>query len=65
MPKQFNLSELHSNAIQIGKHLNFYRVFGRNRPIKPINGSDETIDRESLPLRRGHWITVKPHQRAL
>ena len=39
------------------KNILIYRTFGRNRPMKRINGSDETHDRESLPLSRGRWIT--------
>ena len=32
------------------KNISIYKDFGRNRPIKSINGSDETVDREPLPL---------------
>ena len=36
--------------------MSIYRDFGRNRPIKLINGSDETIDHEPLPLSRRRLI---------
>ena len=41
------------------KNISIYRRFGRSRPTKRINGSDEMHDCESLSLSRGHWIAIK------
>ena len=54
MSKQFNLIEFLSIALQIRRTSRF----GRNRLMKRINGSDETHDRELLPLSRGRWIPI-------
>ena len=41
------------------KNTSFYRRFGRNRLIVLINGSDETVHHEPLPLSRGRSITIR------
>ena len=32
--------------------------------MKRIKGSDETYDRESLPVSRGHWIAIGRSKRS-
>ena len=52
------LSEIIQECLQKSRNTSFYRRIGRNRPITLINGSDETIHHEPLPLSRGHPIAV-------
>ena len=40
------------------KNISIYKRFGRNYPMKHINGSDEMHDSESLLLSHGRWITI-------
>ena len=40
------------------KNTSFYRRIGHNRPIALINGSDETVHHEPLPLSRGRPIVI-------
>ena len=44
------LSEIPEECLQKLKNTSFYRRIGRNRPIALINGSDETVHHEPLPL---------------
>ena len=48
-----------NNILQKSKNTSFYRRIGRNRPIALINGSDETVHHEPLPLSRGRLIAIR------
>ena len=41
------------------KNTSFYRRFGRNRPIVLINGSEEMVHHEPLPLSHGRPIAIR------
>ena len=51
-------SEIIRERITKSKNTSIYRRFGRNRPIALINGSDEMVHREPLPLIRGCLIAI-------
>ena len=44
------LSEILLECLQMSKNSSFYKRFGRNRPIALMNGCDETVHHEPLPL---------------
>ena len=44
--------------LRIVKNISIYTQFGRNRPIKSINGSDETVHREPFSLSRDRSIAI-------
>ena len=53
------LSEILQECLQKSKNTSVYRRIGRNRPIALINGSDETVHHEPLPLSRGFPIAIR------
>ena len=44
------LSKFLLEYLTISKNSSFYKRIGRNRPISLINGCDETVHHEPLPL---------------
>ena len=44
------LSEFLLECFTKSKNTSFYKQIGRNRPIAIINGCDETVHHEPLPL---------------
>ena len=44
--------------LRTSKNTSIYTDFGCNRPIKAINGSDETVHREPFLLSRGCLIVI-------
>ena len=48
--KNGRLSEILLECLTISKNSSFYKQIGRNRPIALINGCDETVHHEPLPL---------------
>ena len=52
------LSEILQECLQKSKNASIYRQIGRNRPIALINGCDETVHHEPLPLSRDHPIAI-------
>ena len=44
------LSEIFLECLTKSKNSSFYKSFGRNRPIALMNGCDETVHHEPLPL---------------
>ena len=63
------LSEFLLEYLTISKNSSFYKRIGRNRPIALMNGCDETVHHEPLPLnpdrpiakgrsRCAAWISV-------
>ena len=43
------------------KNTSIYRAFDRNRPIKTINGYDETVHRGPFQLSRDRRIVIDGH----
>ena len=52
------LSEILPECLQKSKNTSFYKRIGRNRPIALINGCDETVHHELLPLSRDRPIVI-------
>ena len=52
------ISEIIQECLQKSKNTSFFRRIGRNRPIALINGSDETVHHELLPLSHGRPIAI-------
>ena len=52
------LRETLQECLQKLKNTSFYRRTGHNRPIALINGSDETVHHELLPLSPDHPIAI-------
>ena len=55
------LSEIPRECIQTTKNMSIYRAFDRNRPIKTIDGYDETVHRGPFRLSRGCRIVMHGH----
>ena len=53
------LSKIIQEYLTKSKNISFYRRIGRNRPIALINGSDETVHHEPLPLSRDRPIVIE------
>ena len=51
------LSEFLLKCLTILKNSSFYKQIRRNRPITLINGCDETVHHEPLPLSPDRLIT--------
>ena len=51
-------SEIIQEYLTKSKNTSFYRRIGRNRTIALINGCDETVHHEPLPLSRGRPIAI-------
>ena len=47
---QFNLIEIQLECFTKSKNSSFYKRFGHNSPIALMNGCDETVHHEPLPL---------------
>ena len=56
--KQINFFDFQLEWFTIRKNTSFYKNFGHNRPIKTIDGYDETIHRGSFQKYRGRWISI-------
>ena len=52
------LREIVQECLQKSKNTSFYRRTGRNRPIALINGSDEMVHHEPLPLSPDRPIAI-------
>ena len=59
--RQFNLIEIQLECFRIVKNILFYSIFGRNRPIKTIDGYDETVHRGPFRLSRDRRIVMDGH----
>ena len=53
------LSENLQEYFTKSKNSSFYKRIGRNRPIALINGCDETVHHEPLPLSPDRPITIR------
>ena len=58
------LSEILLECFTKSKNSSFYKRIGRNRPMALINGCDETVHHEPLPLSPDHSITNGQHDEA-
>ena len=52
------LSEIIQECLQKSKNASIYKQIGRNRPISMINGCDETVHHEPLPLSHDRSIAI-------
>ena len=51
--RQINFFDFQLKCFRISKNMPFYSTFGRNRPIKMINGYDETVHDRPFQKYRG------------
>ena len=58
MSKKINLVDLLSNALQIGRTSQFIGILGVTVQLKLINGSNEMVHREVLPLSCNRSIVI-------
>ena len=73
--KRFDVQTVQFDSIALEcftnmKNISIYRIFGCNRPMKRINGSDETYDRKSSQLSptsldHDRTLEMKPGRRTL
>ena len=54
--RQLNWIEIQLGCLQMSKNISLYRAFDRNRPIKTIDGYDETVHRGPFRICRIRWI---------
>ena len=59
--KQINLDWFQLECLQTMKNISLYRAFDRNRPIKTIDGYDETVHRGPFRLSRDLRIVMDGH----
>ena len=59
MSKQINWIDFYLECFRKRKNISIYISFGRNRPIKTINGYDETVHGGPFQLSRSHWILME------
>ena len=61
MSRQVNLIEIQLEYLETMKNISLYRAFDRNRPIKTIDGYDETVHRGPFRLSRDRRIVMDDH----
>ena len=61
MSRQVNLIEIQLECFRTTKNKSIYRAFDRNRPIKTIDGYDETVHHGPFQLSRDRRIVMDSH----
>ena len=61
MSRQLNFLEISTRMLTFVMNISLYRAFALNRPIKTIDGYDETVHRGLFRLSRDRQIVMDGH----